>query len=269
MEQHADAYRKIRNTFRYILGNLKDEFFQTDFEKINYDDLSELDQLMLHKIYLLNESFMKNFKFYNFHLLYKDLLNFCSVDLSSFYFDIRKDSLYCDDLKSNRRLNCLKILNILLECLLKWFAPILSFTTEEIFNLINKKENTSIHLEKFVSIPDNWKNETLAKKWAEILKIREVANSSIELERANKLIGSSLEAQITIELDNEKYELLKNYDFAEICITSTAILKLNPDNKANINVITKKAVGEKCPVCWKMFQHKCERHNFDFNGKKE
>ena len=269
LEQHADAYRKIRNTFRYILGNLKDEFFQTDFEKINYDDLSELDQLMLHKIYLLNESFMKNFKSYNFHLLYKDLLNFCSVDLSSFYFDIRKDSLYCDDLKSKRRLNCLKILNILLECLLKWFAPILSFTTEEIFNLINKKENTSIHLEKFVSIPDIWKNEPLAQKWAEILKIREVANSSIELQRANKLIGSSLEAQITIELDNEKYELLKNYDFAEICITSTAILKLNPDNKASINVITKKAVGEKCPVCWKMFQQKCERHNFDFNEKKE
>ena len=177
--------------------------------------------------------------------------------------------MYCDDLKSKKRLNCLKILNIVLECLLKWFAPILSFTTEEIYNLINKKENTSIHLEKFVSIPNNWKNETLADKWEEILKVREIANSSIELKRADKLIGSSLEAQITIELNDEKYKLLKNYDFAEICITSTAHLKLNSDSKTSINVITKKAVGEKCPVCWKIFQQKCERHNCSFDGKKE
>ena len=140
LEQHADAYRKIRNTFRYILGNLKDNFSQIDFKNINYEDLTELDKLMLHKIYLLNESFHKNFKSYNFHMLYKDLFNFCTVDLSSFYFDIRKDSLYCDDLNSKRRKNCLIILNILLECLLKWFAPILSFTTEEIFKLINKNQ---------------------------------------------------------------------------------------------------------------------------------
>ena len=84
LEQHADAYRKIRNTFRYILGNLKDEFSENDFNKINYSELCELDKLMLHKIYLLNESYQKNFKSYNFHLLYKDLLNFCTVDLSSF-----------------------------------------------------------------------------------------------------------------------------------------------------------------------------------------
>ena len=99
------------------------------------------------------------------------------------------------------------------------------------------------------------------KQWEEILKVREIANSSIEIKRADKLIGSSLEAQITIELNDEKYKLLKNYDFAEICITSIADLKLNPDKKAGINVITKKAVGEKCPVRWKIFQQKCERHN--------
>ena len=165
LEQHADAYRKIRNTFRYILGNLRDEFSENDFNKINYDELCELDKLMLHKIYLLNDNYQKNFKSYNFHLLYKDLLNFCTVDLSSFYFDIRKDSLYCDNFNSKRRKDCLQILNVLLDCLLKWFAPILSFTTEEIFKLIKKKSNESIHLEKFVTIPKNWKNENLAKKW--------------------------------------------------------------------------------------------------------
>ena len=169
--------------------------------------------------------------------------------------------MYCDDLKSKRRKDCLQILNVLLDCLLKWFAPILSFTTEEIFKLINKKSIESIHLEKFVTIPENWKNENLAKKWKEILNVREIANSSIELKRADKLIGSSLEAEIIIELNKEKYDLLKDYDFAEICITSNAELKLNQDIKANTNVITKKAVGEKCPVCWKIFEKKCERHN--------
>ena len=269
LEQHADAYRKIRNTFRYILGNLKDNFSQIDFKNINYEDLTELDKLMLHKIYLLNDSFHKNFKSYNFHILYKDLLNFCTVDLSSFYFDIRKDSLYCDDLNSKRRKNCLIILNILLECLLKWYAPILSFTTEEIFKLVNKEKDISIHLEKFVSIPNNWKNQELAGKWNEILNVREIANSSIELKRADKLIGSSLEAEIVIELNKEKYDLLKNYDFAEICITSVAKLKLNSQNDKIVSVTTKKAAGEKCPVCWKIFQEKCERHNCGFYAKKE
>ena len=98
--------------------------------------------------------------------------------------------------------------------------------------------------------------------------MREIANSSIELKRADKLIGSSLEAQIIIELNKEKFDLLKNYDFAEICITSVAKLKLNPNIKTNTNVITTKAEGEKCPICWKVFQKKCERHNFGFHEKK-
>ena len=267
LEQHADAYRKIRNTFRYILGNLKDNFSQIDFNKIDYTKLSELDQFMLHKIHLLNDCYHKNFKAYNFHLLYKDLLNFCTVDLSSFYFDIKKDCLYCDDINSIKRENSLKILNILLECLLKWFAPILSFTTEEIYRLIGKEQ--SIHLEKFVSIPVCWKNEELEKKWEEILKIREIVNASIEKKRADKIIGSSLEAEISIELGKEKYDLLKDYDFAEICITSLATLKMSDDSKVLANVITKKAKGEKCPVCWKIFKDICERHNCGFNGKKK
>tara|TARA_B100001248_G_C27313140_1_gene423002 strand:- start:390 stop:827 length:438 start_codon:yes stop_codon:yes gene_type:complete len=143
----------------------------------------------------------------------------------------------------------------------------LSFTTEEIFKLINKNSNSSIHLEKFVSIPENWRNKSLVEKWDEILSIREVVNASIELKRADKLIGSSLEAEIIIELNKRKYEILKNYDFAEICITSVAELKLNSDAKDSINVVTKKAEGKKCPVCWKIFKDKCERHNCGFYAK--
>ena len=98
------------------------------------------------------------------------MLNFCTVDLSAFYFDIRKDSLYCDDLKSKKRKSCTLVLNIILDCLLKWFAPILSFTTEEIFKLINKDKDESIHLEKFAEVPKNWKNEILFERWEKLKK---------------------------------------------------------------------------------------------------
>jgi isoleucyl-tRNA synthetase len=142
LEQHADSYRKIRNTFRYLLGNLNDEFEEIDMNKLELSQLPELEQYMLNKIYELNESYKNYFKTYDFHNLYKELLNFCTVDLSAFYFDIRKDSLYCDDKNSKKRKSCIKLLNIILNSLLKWFAPILSFTTEEIFRLINDQKKS-------------------------------------------------------------------------------------------------------------------------------
>ena len=138
LDQHADSYRKIRNTFRYLLGNLNDTFEDIDFENINLKQLPELEQFMLHKIYQLDLNFNRNFKNYDFHNLYKELLNFCTVDLSAFYFDIRKDTLYCDPLNSVKRKSTQILLNVILNSLLKWFAPILSFTTEEIYQLISK-----------------------------------------------------------------------------------------------------------------------------------
>ena len=161
------------------------------------NNLPDLEKYMLHRIYLMNKNFYNYFNSYNFHNLYKELLNFCTVDLSAFYFDIRKDLLYCDPLDSKKKSDCILVLNIILNCLLKWFAPILSFTTEEIFRLIKKKRNeNSIHLKNFIKIPENWKNEELNSKWEKIKKIRDEANISIETQkRANKIIGSSLEAR--------------------------------------------------------------------------
>ena len=260
LEQHAESYRKIRNTFRYILGNLNDNFIKTDLEKINLSKFTELEKYMLHKIYILNENFHKNFKSYTFHNLYKELLNFCTVDLSAFYFDIRKDSLYCDDLKSEKRKNCILVLNIILDCLLKWFAPILSFTTEEIFTLVNKDNDKSIHLERFSEIPLKWKNKELNEKWIKIKRIRDITNISIENKRANKVIGSSLEAKVKIKLNKEMYEFAKNFDFAEICITSEAEIILDEKLNDEIDVETIKAEGKKCKVCWKIVKDKCERH---------
>ena len=221
LDQHADSYRKIRNTFRYLLGNLNDNFEEVDFEKINISELPELEQFMLHKIYSLNENFKNYFNNYDFHNLYKELLNFCTVDLSAFYFDIRKDCLYCDSKESKKRQSTIILLNIILSSLLRWFAPILSFTTEEIYRLI-MNDNKSIHLTKFLKFPKNFKNENLNQKWLELIKIRNICNISIEEKRASKEIGSSLEASLKIDLDKKLNDISKDVDFSELCITSSA-----------------------------------------------
>ena len=258
IEQHAESYRKIRNTFRYLLGNLNDQFNSVDLKKLSLEKLPELEQYMLHKVFHLNENFKNYFNEYNFHNLYKELLNFCTVDLSAFYFDIRKDSLYCDSKNSEKRKNCIIVLNIILEALIKWFAPILSFTTEEIFILICKNKK-SIHLEKFIEIPKNYSNKKLEEKWVELKNIREACNISIEAKRASKEIGSSLEANIVIKLNEELIKLTKNVDFSELCITSDA--KIEKKNNNEIDVQTIKAEGQKCPVCWKFSKKPCERHS--------
>jgi len=153
LDQHAESYRKIRNTFRFLLGNIKDEYEEYDFNNLEIVNLPDLEKYMLHRLAKVNQSFHKNFQSYNFHQLYKELLNFCTVELSAFYFDIRKDLLYCDPINSDKRSDCIKVLNIILQCLLKWFAPILSFTTEEIFKLLNQNsDKQSIHLENFIKI---------------------------------------------------------------------------------------------------------------------
>ena len=260
LDQHSDSYRKIRNTFRYLLGNLNDKFENIDLEKINLEELPELEQFMLHKIYCLNLEFEKYFKNYDFHNLYKELLNFCTVDLSAFYFDIRKDCLYCDPKDSDKRKSTLILLNIILDSLLKWFAPILSFTTEEIFQLISKNKK-SIHLEKFMNYPKKFQNFNLNEKWLVLLKIRDVCNLSIEEIRSKKEIGSSLEAEIEINLNNKFYEISKNVDFSELCITSK--FSINKSKNDEIIVNSKKAEGKKCSICWKISAEKCKRPSCD------
>ncbi len=256
LDQHAESYRKIRNTFRYLLGNIKDNFEEIDFKKVDLNELPELEQFMLHKLYSLDVNFKKYFKNYDFHNLYKELLNFCTVDLSAFYFDIRKDSLYCDSIDSKKRKSTILLLNIILDSLLKWFAPILSFTTEEIYRLIFK-DSKSVHLEKFLNFPNNFENEKLYQKWLELIKIRNICNISIEEKRANKEIGSSLEADLNIHLDKKLEEITKNIDFSELCITSKAEIsfKENPETSAQ----TTKANGTKCTLCWKISENACYR----------
>ena len=257
LAQQAESYRKIRNTFRFILGNLKDDFKLEAIEKIDIKNFNELEQYILHKIYKLELSVKENLKNYNFHKLYKELLNFCSLDLSSFYFDIRKDILYCDSLSSKKRKDCVVVLNIILDCLLKWFAPIFVFTTEEIYSLI-KKDNRSIHEHEFPKIPKKWFNENLESKWKKLFKIKQQANIAIEEKRSSKEIGSSLEAEIKITVDSKIYDLLEGLNLSEYFITSKAD-KIKSSKKEELKIEVKKTNGKKCPRCWKILDNKCER----------
>ena len=263
LDQHADSYRKIRNTFRYLLGNLNDNFEIIDLEKIELNKLPDLEQYMLHKLYSLNNNFKKYFENYDFHNLYKELLNFCTVDLSAFYFDIRKDTLYCDSLDDPKRKSTILLLNIILNSLLRWFAPILSFTTEEIYQLLFKNQK-SIHLENFLTFPKSFHNEKLNQKWIELIKIRNLCNVSIEEKRAAKVIGSSLEAEIKIHLDQNLESITKDIDFSELCITSKA--EVNYENNIDVNVLTEKAKGTKCSMCWKINEKGCARSNCPQNS---
>ena len=258
LAQHAESYRKIRNTFRFLLGNIKDNFEPQKMENLNTKDLPELERYILNRLVYIEDSIKENFKIYNFHKIYKELLNFCSLDLSSFYFDIRKDVLYCDDLKSKKRKDCIIVLNIILESLLKWLAPILVFTTEEINDLL-KNSNQSIHETSFAKIPANWKNIELNKKWIDLFKIKQEVNVAIEEKRASKEIGSSLEAEIEIYINSKDFNMMDNLDLAEYFITSKATKNKNKTDKEETKIVVKKSSGTKCPRCWKILDGECKR----------
>jgi isoleucyl-tRNA synthetase len=239
------------------LGNIQDNFEKYDFNKIDLNSFSELERYILGRIFYLNKAIEENLKNYNFHKLYKELLNFCTLELSSFYFDIRKDVLYCDDLASKKRKDCIIVLNIILECLLKWLAPVLVFTTEEIYNLLNKNEK-SIHETLFPEIPSKWESEELTKKWKEFYQIKQIVNIAIEEKRTNKEIGSSLEADVTINASEKEFLILEGLDLEEYFIASK-VKKFQNKTEDKTTIEVKKSTGTKCTLCWKILDKKCNR----------
>ena len=260
----SESYRRLRNTIRFTIGALSD--FE-EKEIIKYEKLPDLEKWILHRLKemdILLKDAVKNFTFQSF---YSELHTFCSSDLSAFYFDIRKDILYCDDIKSPRRKICINLLALTLDSLLKWFAPILSFTTEEIFQILNKEKKSSIHLENFPEIPSKWENKQIFEKWEKLKAVRNVTNAAIEVKRSNKEIGSSLEADIEIYLSEQYLNLVKDINLSEFFITSYAKAKsmINDDKLFKIEgvddiaVSVKKAQGEKCSRCWKILGNPCER----------
>jgi isoleucyl-tRNA synthetase len=238
-----------------------------DFSKIEYSKLSSLEKYILTQVYDFDLRFRDYIKSYNFHKIYVELLNFCTLDLSAFYFDIKKDILYCDSENSQRRNNCLEVLNVLINFLLKWFSPILAFTSEEAYQVIKNKNCKSIHLQDFPVIPLIWNNSEIKNKWIGIKKVKQVVNAAIEDIRNKKIIGSSLEANVIVYLKDEYLNIIKQEDLSEIFICSEA--KAEPFIKQNdlfslkdtegVAVKIIKANGQKCPRCWKILEKPCIR----------
>jgi isoleucyl-tRNA synthetase len=193
--------------------------------------------------------------------MYTELHQFCSVDLSAFYFDIRKDSLYCDRPDDLRRRAVRTVMDIVFDSLAKWLAPILCFTAEEAWlERHGDAPDTSVHLEVFPILPDAWIAPDLAQRWSTIRDLRRVVTGAIELERAAKRIGSSLQASVTLYADTAVEAALAGHDLAEICIVSEARLSLaaapadafTMADVPGIAVTVGLASGEKCQRCWRV-----------------
>jgi isoleucyl-tRNA synthetase len=256
IQTNIDAYRKLRNTVRWMLGTLAHD----KGEDIAYADLPELEQLMLHRLAELDQVVREGYDAFDFKKITRALIDFANVELSAFYFDIRKDALYCDAPSSLRRRASLSVIAKLFDCLVTWLAPMLPFTTEEAW-LSRYPDAESVHLVQFPEVPAEWKNEALDAKWDKIRKVRTVVTGALEVERREKRIGSSLEAAPVVHIaDGELMGALEGQDFAEICITS-AISVVSGDGPADafrlgevqkVSVEQKLAEGRKCARSWRI-----------------
>ena len=263
IKYQSDLYRRIRNTLRFLLGNLA-RF--TPEQRMPLDQMPELERWVLHRVWELDRLVRKSIDDYDFHTLWTALHNFCAVDLSAFYFDIRKDSLYCDPLTDAKRRACVTVLDILFDHLTVWLAPILSFTAEEAWlTRHGGNENApdaapSVHLQTFPDIDPNWCDDPLATRWKKIRRVRRVVTGALEEERTQKRIGSSLEAAPTVWIDTASQVAIQGLDFAEIAITSAIQITTDPlpdgvftlDEAADIGVRVDLAQGGKCVRCYRI-----------------
>jgi isoleucyl-tRNA synthetase len=258
LKYQADAYRRLRNTLRYLLGSLAGF---TEAERVSLDAMPELERWVLHRLHELDRLIRRSTEAYDFHAIITALHNFCAVDLSAFYFDVRKDSLYCDPLAAPRRRTARTVLDRVFDSLARWLAPMLCFTAEEAWICRHgDAAETSVHLVTYAELPASWGNDALGGKWAEIRELRRVVTGALELERAQKRIGSSLQAAVTVYAQPRHVALLEGLDLAEICITSSATLTTAPapadtftlPDIAGIAVSVAAAPGEKCQRCWRI-----------------
>ncbi len=256
LKSAVENYRKLRNTFRYLLGALDD---YRDWEHVQAKDMPELEQYILHKLWEAGQTVAEAYKVYDYKKVAATLTNFMNVELSAFYFDIRKDTLYCDPFSSVKRKSTRTVMHELFHCLTKWWAPILVFTMEEVWLSRYAGEGSSVHLELFPKLPDEWHNDALDKKWDLIRSVRRAVTGALEIERANKVIGSSLESapEVYVKANDDALAAVNSIDFAEVCITSAITVK-SGDGPAdafhleNVAVVSHKAEGQKCARSWKI-----------------
>jgi len=252
----ADSYRRLRNTMRFLLGALG----PVDEAGIAADEMPELEAWVLHRMAELDTKVRDGYAAYDFQGVFQAIFTFATVDLSAFYFDIRKDALYCDG-DTVRRRATRHVLQLLFDRLVTWLAPVLVFTMEEVWLERNPGEASSVHLQDFPETPDTWRDEALAAKWTRMRAVRRVVTAALEQRRIDKTIGASLEAAPVVHVEDAALlASLKEMDFADICITSALSLTGDPlpaeafrlTDVADIGVVFELAVGEKCQRCWKI-----------------
>jgi len=262
LKANAESYRRLRNTLRYLLGAL--DGFEAK-ERVEAAQMPELERWILHRLAELDEIVRRAVDEFDFGTLFTAVHNFCAVDLSAFYFDIRKDSLYCDRPDDPRRRAARTVLDQLFSCLTAWLAPILCFTAEEAWQFRYGRSEAqawtdSVHLRVFPDVPKGWRDEALAAKWDKVRDLRRVVTGALELERADKRIGASLQAHPTVYANGVYIDSLKGIDLAEIAITSAATLAHGappagaftlPD-VPEVGVVVALAAGEKCERCWRV-----------------
>jgi isoleucyl-tRNA synthetase/very-short-patch-repair endonuclease len=261
LKNFTEMYRKLRNTLRWMLGSLK--HFDAN-ETVVFNEMPELERLMLHQLAELDPQIKEAYATFEYKKVVQLLSNFMNTELSAFYFDIRKDALYCDPLSSHKRQAALTVVNHLCDCLMKWLAPILVFTAEETYLCrYPDKQESSVHLESFPKVPSLWVDSALEAKWDKIRTIRKVVTGAIEIERAAKRMGSSLEAAPTVYISwADAKELLTEIDLAEVCITSdieiifgeAPVEAFKLADVEGVSVIPTRAIGTKCARSWKISQ---------------
>ncbi|PZW37857.1 isoleucyl-tRNA synthetase [Humitalea rosea] len=245
LEQQAELYRRLRNTLRWLLGNL-DGF--SPAEEVPYEELPELERWLLHRLSEFDTRIRHAVETHDWTEVYPDLHGFCAGDLSAFYFDVRKDSLYCDEAGSHRRRSARTVLDALHRCLTAWLAPVLVFTAEEAWLARFPSETDSVHLQQFPEIPDAWRDPALGAKWARVRALRGEVTTVLERARASGAIGSSLQAAPGLALAPEDLDLLPSEIWAEVCITSGFTLIPAEATEASFAL----APGQKCERCWRV-----------------
>ena len=258
LNANVDAYRRLRNTIRFMLANLSGF---DEKERIDTAKMPELERFMLAKLAELDEQIRAGYAAYDFNRVTSTLFSFCTNELSAFYFDIRKDALYCDPANADRRRAVRTVTDEIFRRIVTWFAPILCFTMEEAWLSRFPGEGQSVHLQDFFAVPAAWKNPGLIDKWRRLRDLRRVVTGALELERAAKKIGASLEAAPALHVIQESdAELLASVPFEEVAITSgfqvlTGILPEGsfqlPDVK-DVAAVAALASGKKCGRCWRV-----------------
>ncbi|MEO1556795.1 MAG: class I tRNA ligase family protein, partial [Pseudomonadota bacterium] len=253
----ADSYRRLRNTMRYMLGSLADF---TEADRTDPADMPELEQWVLHRLAELDVTVREGYAAFDFQKVLSAVFNFATVDLSAFYFDVRKDALYCDG-DTVRRRSARTVLDILFHRLTTWLAPILVFTMEEVWLERFPGDDSSVHLVDMPETPSSWRNEEIVQKWAGLRGARRVVTAALEVQRTEKVIGASLEAApIVFVEDADLAAKLQSVPFEDLCITSQITITSDPapaeafrlTDVPGIAVLFEKAEGSKCARCWKV-----------------